>query len=483
MGYKLNDNIVYGNNSLGSKEMFKQRTKYQELYPSGSGFPGSFSFWEGNNLYYGRVDQQKRVIFPNETYLKQIKGIQKTVFVLNFVADAYRDFQEYMKIKIGRKFVEDNAITKPWHAVKGWENVHEAHHSAMTSAYTNFAGFYLNSTGKDKKIKDYDGFLKTFLNDYISDLISGIPFTKTGFIRSKYFTPMMSGLCIETATFDHGDDYEKYDKFVNNINFKTYLLAASKFGFMIDQNAPWRLIANLESDNMRSYISKYMLQYSKQGSTTVNQTNLETKHNHSYELDELGNGFTSYVDDPQDPGILHRHKVENFRVVKEESVTYNKLNNVGIGPHAHFLSTEPVGSFNTDDIYNTFYIKADEYDIDAINVYLRQFYNTYVAAFPSVSVPKLVSCSSASPFSDYGTTQKTKIAKVFRNPIGDKQHEEQYSELFWTKIYFIVRLRELNASVSPAKLKKNLQKMSKIYNFVDKGAALGYINQYLKQFY
>jgi hypothetical protein len=83
MGYKLNDNIVYGNNSLGSKEMFKQRTKYQELYPSGSGFPGSFSFWEGNNLYYGRVDQQKRVIFPNETYLKQIKGIQKTVFVLN----------------------------------------------------------------------------------------------------------------------------------------------------------------------------------------------------------------------------------------------------------------------------------------------------------------------------------------------------------------------------------------------------------------
>ena len=277
--------------------------------------------------------------------------------------------------------------------------------------------------------------------------------------------------------------YEKYDKFVNNINFKTYLLAAAKFGFMVDQNAPWRLIANLESNNMRAYISKYMLKYSKQGSTTINYTNLETKHHHSYDLDELGNGFTNYVDDPQDPGILHRHKVENYRVVKEESVTYDKLNNVGIGPHAHFLATEPLESFNTDDVYDAFFIKADKYDINAMSVYLKQFYNTYVAAFPSVGVPKLVSCNPSSLFTNYGTTQRTRIATVYRNSIDEKQHEEGYPDLFWTKMYFIARLREMNAPIDELKLKKNLQKMSKIYNFVDKDAALEYINQYLKQFY
>ena len=96
MTFKLNDNVVYGSNLLGSKEMFQQRAKYQELYPSGSGFPGSFSFWEGDNLYYGRVDPSKRPIFPNETYLKQIAGTENTVFALNFVADAFQDFQEYI---------------------------------------------------------------------------------------------------------------------------------------------------------------------------------------------------------------------------------------------------------------------------------------------------------------------------------------------------------------------------------------------------
>ena len=483
MTYKLDDIIVYGSNALGSKEIFEQRSRYKELYPSGSGFPGSFSFWEGNNLFYGRTDQSKRVVFPNETYLKQIAGTQKAVFALNFVADAFQDFQQFMKITINKKFMPDETITAPWTATRGWENVHEAHHEGMTSIYTNFAGFYLDSTGKHKNIKDHEGFLDIFFNDYIANLIQDVPFTKTGFIRSKYFTPMMSGLCIEIDSYDHGSDYEKYDKFVNNINYRTYILAAAKFGFMVDQNAPWRLVANIESNNMRSYMSKYMVQYSKEGTTTTNWTNAETKHNHSYKLDEFGNGFTTYVDDPQYPGNHHRHEIENYRVVKEESVTYDKLNNVGIGPHAHFIATEPLKSFTTEDVYNTFFIKSDEYDIDSMRVYLKQFYNTYAAAFPTVAVPKLTDCRPSSLFANYGNTAKTTIATVYRKPIDEKQHIEQYSDLFWTKMYFIARLRELKAEVDSPKLRKNLQKVEKIYKLVDKPSALEYINQYLKQFY
>ena len=483
MTYKLDDNIVYGNNALGSKEIFKQRTRYKELYPSGSGFPGSFSFWDGDNLYYGRVDQDKKVIFPNENYLKQIAGTKKTVFALNFVTDAFQDFQQFMKITIDKKFVSDEAITAPWFANKGWQDVHEAHHEGMTSAYTSFAGSYLDLTGKHKIIKGPETFLDAFFNDYISNTIHDVPFTKTGFIRSKYSTPLMSGLCIEIDSYDHGSDYQKYDKFVNNINYRTYLLAAAKFGFMIDQDAPWRLVANIESSNMRSYISKYMVQYSKQGTTTTNWTNAETKHNHSYKLDEFGNGYTDYVEDPQDPGILHRHKIENYKVVKEESVTYDKLNNVGIGPHAHFVATEPLESFTTEDVYNTFFIKSDTYDIDSLKVYSRQFYNTYVTAFPSVGIPKLTDCSPSSLFTNYANAAKTRMATVFRKPINEAEFNKRYSDLFWTKMYFIARLREIHADVDDPKLRKNLQKIEKIYKLVDKSSALEYINQYLKQFY
>jgi len=483
MTYKLDDEIVYGKNSLGSKEIFKQRSKYKELYPSGSEFPGSFSFWEGENLYYGRVDLDQKVLFPNENYLKQVVGTQQTVFALNFVADAFQDFQQFMKITIDKKFVPDEAITAPWTATKGWQNVHEAHHEGMRTAYVNFAGSYLDLTGKHKIIKGHESFLDVFFNDYISNTIQDVPFTKTGFIRSKYFTPLMSGLCIEIDSNDHGSDYEKYNKFVNNINYRTYLLAAAKFGFVIDQDAPWRLVANLNSNNMRAYISKYMVRYSNQGTTTTNWTNFQTKHNHSYKIDELGNGYTDYVEDPQSPGILHRHKIENYRVVKEESVTYDKLNNIGIGPHAHFLATEPLESFTTRDVYNTFFIKSDEYDIDSLKVYLRQFYNTYATAFPSVGIPVLTDCSPSSLFTNYANASKTRISTSFRETVDEEKFNEKYPDLFWTKTYFIMRLRELGADIDSPKLRKNLQKIEKMYKLVDKQAALEYINQYLKQYY
>jgi len=485
MTYKLNDEIVFGINSLGSKVLFKERTRYQELFPTGSTFPQTFSFWEQQNLFYGRETNERNIIFPNETYLKIIPTTKKDVAVFGFVADAYQDFQQWMKIKISKKFVEDDAITKPWTATKGWQNVHQAHHEAMVALYQDFAGVYLDKTGKHKSIKNYETFLDVFLNDLVSSMISEIPFTKSGFIRSSYFTPMMSGLCIEIYNLDHSDDYEKYDKFVNNINFKTYLLAAKKFGFMVDKNAPWRLIANLESPEMRSYIAKYMISYLLQGTTTTAFTkpNVGTTHSHTYVVDAAGNGFTEYTEDPMEPGVFHRHEIKNYQIIQAESATYDVFNQVGIGPHVHFLGTEPMESFNQKDIYDRFFIRADQYDIDALKVYLMQFYNTYVAAFPNVAVPKLTACSPSSPFTDYGNTQKTKIIKVFRKTIGQKVHDEKYNDLFWTKMYFIIRLKELKANVPEPILNKNLQKIDQIYKFVDKSAALEYIQQYLKQYY
>ena len=114
---------------------------------------------------------------------------------------------------------------------------------------------------------------------------------------------------------------------------------------------------------------------------------------------------------------------------------------------------------------------------------MMQFYNTYATAFPNVAVPKLVSCSPSSSTTNYGITQRTKIVKVFRNLIGEKVHDEEYTDLFWTKIYFIIRLKELGANVPEPILNKHLQKITQIYNFVDKESALEYINKYLKQYY
>ena len=47
----------------------------------------------------------------------------------------------------------------------------------------------------------------------------------------------------------------KFEKFIKSPNFEFYLLAAAKHGFFVDKNAPWRLVANLNSPRMKEYMS------------------------------------------------------------------------------------------------------------------------------------------------------------------------------------------------------------------------------------
>ena len=139
MSYRIEENdFVFGNNNIGSKLSFKERKRYQDLFPTDFDFPEAFSFWDENNTYYGREDLNKNSIFPNETYLKQIPNAKPGVFALNFVADAYNDFNQYMKVIGVRKLVNDPIYTQRWRASKGWQDVHDQHYRGIVSSYESF---------------------------------------------------------------------------------------------------------------------------------------------------------------------------------------------------------------------------------------------------------------------------------------------------------------------------------------------------------
>tara|TARA_B100001094_G_C18177768_1_gene798909 strand:+ start:1553 stop:3010 length:1458 start_codon:yes stop_codon:yes gene_type:complete len=485
MSYRVNDNeFVFGNNDIGSKLSFKERMRYQDLFPDDYDFPDAFSFWDKDNTYYGREDTNMDVVFPNETFLTQVPNAKPGVFALNFVVDAYNDFLQYMKVEGFRKLVGDPIYSGNWKASKGWQDVHDQHYRGIVSSYESFGDVFLSQQANAAKILNYGSFLDSFMNDYLVYVLPEVPFTKTGFIRSKYSTPLLSGLCLELGGFNHADDFSKYDLFVNNINFKTYLLAANKYGFMVDRNAPWRLIANLESPQMKPYINKYMLKYKLASLTTIQGTSPSTMHQHEYSLSPQGNGFTDYYVDPElGENLSHRHEIVNYKIIKSETVTHELGVSVGLGPHTHFVATEPQESFTIDDVYRTFFVRSDQYDVESFKVFMMQFYNTYATAFPTVSIPKLVLCKPSSPAGAFSISQQTKVVKVFRKLIGKKLHDEVYSELFWMKTYFLVRLKELGQDVETPKLNKVIQKISQIYILVDKQRAFDYINTYLKQFY
>jgi hypothetical protein len=80
------------------------------------------------------------------------------------------------------------------------------------------------------------------------------PFTKSMYFLTKEVSPLVSGMAIEIASGDYGDDKYKTENFYKDRNFEYLKNLAYAHGFVIDKHIPWRLVADLNSPQMQPYI-------------------------------------------------------------------------------------------------------------------------------------------------------------------------------------------------------------------------------------
>ena len=73
---------------------------------------------------------------------------------------------------------------------------------------------------------------------------------------SRHLGPMASGLCIDVQSLSYSEDEPKIE-FINSPNFQQFRRIANQYGFMVDKNVPWRLVANINSPQMLQYASEY----------------------------------------------------------------------------------------------------------------------------------------------------------------------------------------------------------------------------------
>ena len=66
-----------------------------------------------------------------------------------------------------------------------------------------------------------------------------------------------TGLVINIASLDYSNDEQKIEKFKNSPNWEFYLNACRSYGFSVDANNPWRLVADLGSPEMIQYARRY----------------------------------------------------------------------------------------------------------------------------------------------------------------------------------------------------------------------------------
>tara|TARA_Y100000310_G_scaffold330428_1_gene402028 strand:+ start:1104 stop:2450 length:1347 start_codon:yes stop_codon:yes gene_type:complete len=255
-------NYFIGSNRLSAWDIFGARSLYQSyaytpfdepfnrLDPAETYPIRNFQVFE--NFYYGRVDPFLVAIEPNKDRMVSLSVGQS---VLDFVADAFKAMKKDIKAAYTAGTLSTNnqeiASMTP---TTTFVDVNTAYNIYLESIQAQFYWLLRDDMQQQpgKKIVSFETFEPLF-TDFIKDFAQARTLTKSSFLLSSFWGSINnSALVVEIAGFDKSDDQKKLE-FINSASFPFYVQLASKHGFYVDYNVPWRLVADISSPPMLEF--------------------------------------------------------------------------------------------------------------------------------------------------------------------------------------------------------------------------------------
>ena len=248
-----------GKNSLGARELFIYRNLYNgyALAPSFrepvTSRIGIRDFNEFSNIFYGKYRYDFSYVYqPKEVYLVRRGGFQ----MLNFVALALDDMlANYERARKQFKINQDDRYLSEPVVRAGYININDIHSSTLMK-YNSLFNKYLAAYKLESKINSFEDYVG-FYKEYIISKANKLPFTRAQLLLSKKVSALSTGLAFQIADRDASVDQTKVDEFYKSPNFEFYRNSAINYGFLIDKDVPWRLVADLGSPQMAKYIEKW----------------------------------------------------------------------------------------------------------------------------------------------------------------------------------------------------------------------------------
>ena len=254
-------------NQLPVKPLYKERQFYARNVLTPAEFRNLIDFWNSRFKNFGKVNLRNQSVRLDTRFLKVIKSPDKneTFYGINFVVDAFHDLQEYC-LKAGPKSFGHNAIPEDSKFLKlqvdtqnQWEPLDTSYKNHMRAIFTPFVTDYLQAPQYKKRIKNITNFIDMYFQLSL-DLGESVPLTRTGFQEGTFCAPNSNGFMIEVGDSTVHDNDKEKDKWISDPGFRFFLRGCAMHGFYVDRNAPWRIVANLESKKMAGYMVKYNIE-------------------------------------------------------------------------------------------------------------------------------------------------------------------------------------------------------------------------------
>lgn len=399
------------NGKLTSRATFVQETLYQT-----QAYSEEFDVFERSGLryegqHYGKINNNNFSISPKPEFLQ---NIGENCNVLNFVGDAFTAFDLNLQLLKQRGSIPKSSPVYKFEPQEFYNNIGDLYFSFYEREYQLFQQF-VNENKYDKNIKNFDTFIDVFVK-FVDIRTPGIPLLKSSFCSSKYVPKKINGLIIDLAANDPLDDSVKYNKFIKDSAFKCYLDIVQESGFVINQDQPWQLIANLNSTKMKYYFMLKMKQL-------------------------------------KDNGIIINNPIECSSTVYEQCK--EQLENFNL---QKFL-------FDKNEYFEVFQV-LNFTDIKDLKRIVGRMYNSYVNLKPN-----LLTIESKKQNNSYFIDKK--ILKRNQINILDLVNERETSK--WIKLYVYVKCRENNMNFDQRKFDSIVEKTYRLYSGIDISEAMGYL--------
>jgi len=331
-----------GSNEDKSLDIFNNRLAYA-IYaiPEKEKYPTVRSFWDFESIFYGRVDQNYTSIVPKQDKTVEIES---NLYLMDFVADAYREMKAEFKhaVQNGR-IPEQTPHFSDFKATSALVNPTTRYDQIYNTILNTIVRTVIGDPTLSKRSLTFRGFYSVF-RDLIKVTAKTYPVCVSDYMTSKQTYLPNTGLSFEIASLLDSEDSEKIN-FLDSICFDYYSGVAAKYGFYIDENAPWRLVANLSSEPMQGFmtarngtssISSYFLSYTT-AAYTYDYMSLRNMCVEAYKqivlakpsyLEVTAKGDGSYCTFRTNREQLDSNQIEKFVPIAEWINLYTNVKNI-----------------------------------------------------------------------------------------------------------------------------------------------------------
>jgi hypothetical protein len=247
-------------NLLNAKEMFLNRINYEiKTIETSTKYSNLVDFNFAEKRFYGKVNRNfvPIVLADRLNNLKTLPSTGETTDnfrAVNFVVDQFQQLsRQFDKCILTGKIAPEDKYLSKLQIFKAYTSVDQEYNSYLEDLRVSISNAI---KAQNKQVVTFKDFLKE-VDNYFEFVTLDRPFTIQHFIKSKFSSPMITGLSIEIADLDPSNDLDKVNNFFNSRNWEFYVNTCNSFGFMVDKDVPWRITADIASKEMLDAAANY----------------------------------------------------------------------------------------------------------------------------------------------------------------------------------------------------------------------------------